>query len=152
MLEFSDRRVLVSCTDNYIHVELDTKYFYASRYESITLRNSSCKALVSNNKITLGSIPNGCGATTNEVNDYIIYKNEVILKVKRSVSGVILHDESIAIQCTYKASSNVMASIAPVTTFKGFEGTLQSLNTLFCQNKSPYKPVNESEGLCLLCP
>ena len=124
-----DKRAIVSCTDNYIGVELDTKYFNASKYGSITLRNNSCRAVVSSNKISLGSSPKGCGATMTETAHHIIFENDVILKAKLSGSELISreHDQSIAIRCVYKRSDFVGVSFDPVMEYKGYEGSAQQI-------------------------
>jgi len=111
-----DKRAFVSCTENYIHVELNKKYFNASKYASITLRNESCKAVVSNNRITLGSTPLGCGTTMINTGDEIIYKNQVILKAKVSESEMISRDrdQKITIRCAYNARGDVGGLIYPI--------------------------------------
>ena len=115
-INFADKRAFVSCTENYIHVELNKKYFNASKYASITLRNESCKAVVSNNRITLGSTPLGCGTTMINTGDEIIYKNQVILKAKVSESEMISRDrdQKITIRCAYNARGDVGGLIYPI--------------------------------------
>ena len=105
---------------------MDTRYFNASKYGSITLRNNSCKAVVSNNKIALGSIPKGCGATMTETAHHIIFENDVILKAKLSESKRISreHDQSISIRCVYKRSGFVRVSFDPIMEYKGYEGSV----------------------------
>ena len=129
MFDFLDKRTIVSCTDNYIRVELDRKYFSPSKYGSITLRNSSCRAVVSNNKIILGSNPKGCGATMTETAQHIVFENDVVLKAKLTGSEIASreHDQSISIRCMYKRSDFVGVSFDPVTEYKGYEGSAQQI-------------------------
>jgi len=133
-----DKRAIVSCTDNYIRVELDKKYFNASKYGSITLRNNICRAVVSNNKITLGSNPKGCGATMTETAHHIIFENDVILKAKLSGSEMISreHDQSISIRCVYKRSDFVGVSFDPVMEYKGYEEGIGSFTFKLSMYKS----------------
>ena len=122
---FLDRRVNVSCTDNYIRVQLDKKYFDSSKYGSISLRNSSCRAFIASNKITLGSSPNACGTTITETAHQILFENVIVLKAKLTGSEMISreHDQSISIRCVYKRSDIVGVSFDPVMDYKGYEGS-----------------------------
>ena len=134
-LNFAEKRAIVSCTENYIHVELNEKYFNASKYASITLRNETCKAVVSNNRITLGSISDGCGTTMINTGDEIIYKNQVILRAKVSGSKFISHDrdQKITIRCVYNARGEVGAVIYPIPTKEVIEGKSNAIiHVLFC--------------------
>ena len=119
-----DKRAIVSCSDNYIRVELDTKYFNASKYGSITLRDKTCTASFTKDYITLGSIPNGCGATMTETAHEIIFENEVIINAKVTGNDMITrdHDQSIDIRCVYKRSGFVGVSFDPIMKYSGFEG------------------------------
>ena len=102
----TDKITEVFCNDKHIRVKLDTNYFNSSKYENITFRDKTCKALVSNNSISLVSTLNGCGATMNATSDEIAYENEVVLRINASENGKMLrdHTHSIPVRCVYKRS------------------------------------------------
>ncbi|XP_065068293.1 uromodulin-like isoform X2 [Rhopilema esculentum] len=97
-----DQMAKVECSNNYMRVILDTKYFNASEFSRITLRDPYCSAYISSSYISLGSVPNGCGASREETQRHIIYRNEVIMTAKQE-EGMITrdHDQSIDVSCIY---------------------------------------------------
>eukprot|EP00795_Rhopilema_esculentum_P014860 gene14860-5984_t len=133
-----DKRATVSCTDNFIRVELDKKYFNASLYGSITLRDNTCTASYSNGKIILGSLPSSCGATMTETPNEIIYENKIIMKARMSGAEVISrnHDQSINIRCVYKRSGFVGVSFDPIMSYSGFEAGIGKFQFNFAMYQS----------------
>lgn len=109
-----------------MRIDLFPQFYDASRYSKISLRDKRCTAHVWSNAISLGSTPNACGGTREETSKYIIYKNEVILKVRQS-SGMITrdHDEVIEFSCKYERDGYTSAaSFLPVSSIKGNESKL----------------------------
>lgn len=97
-----DNSSLVSCSQNYMQINLDRRYYDSSLYTSITLRSPSCSATYSSSYITLGTILGGCGATRKDTVNHIVYENTVILRAK-AVAGMITRDmdQKIKFSCSY---------------------------------------------------
>ena len=98
----AENTVQVSCSDNYMRVDLSRQFYNASKYSSITLRDTSCSASISSSFITLGSVPGLCGAVRKETANHIIYQNQVIMKEKQD-SGIVSrdHDLEVDVSCKY---------------------------------------------------
>lgn len=82
-LTFSDKKLTVSCGSNYMRIDLDRRYYNASKYSSITLRDPTCKATFSNAYIILGSMPSLCGVVKEQTANQITYKNKVIMTMNQ---------------------------------------------------------------------
>ena len=92
----------VSCGSNYMRIDLDRRYYNASRYSSITLRDPTCAATTSRAYITLGSVPYLCGGQREQTANKIIYRNKVIMTANQNSDTITRdHDEEIAFKCVY---------------------------------------------------
>ena len=91
------------CNSTRMEIQLSRQEFNVSKYQNITLKSSSCRAVISASYITLGSKPNLCGSTKQETSTHIIYTNQVFLTVKQG-NNLISRDEDQAIMfsCSYK--------------------------------------------------
>lgn len=118
-----DSMTKVSCSSNYMRIDLDRKFYDASLYQLITLRDPSCWASYGRRFISLGSVPNYCGSTRQEVGNHIIYTNEVILTAKQNSDMITRdHDEVIQFSCKYEKKGYVSgASYLPVSRITGNE-------------------------------
>ena len=107
----------MSCSANYMRIDLDRRYYNSSRYKSIRLLSSRCGHTLSYDHISLGCIPGVCGSIKKESKTEIIYVNAVKLVTKFG-SGLISreNDETIYFQCSYKRDAilNNGASFDPV--------------------------------------
>ena len=103
-----------------MRIDLFREYYDTSRYKKITLRNPTCEAYYSSRFITLGSIPNSCGATRKETPKHIVYTNEVILTARQTSDMVTRdHDEIIQFSCKYERDGFTNgASYLPVSQIK----------------------------------
>ena len=102
----TDDRTDVSCSLNYMRIEIDRTFFNASKYSTINLLDSKCKARLSSSKIILDTLPHLCGAKRVETNDHIIYQNEVYMKAKPTGKLVTReHDVRISFSCHYKKTA-----------------------------------------------
>ena len=112
-----------------MRIDLNRQYYNASQYEKITLRDPICAAWYSPGYITLGSVPNYCGATRQETKEHIIYTNEVIMRAKQKSDMITRnHDEAIQFSCRYKTDSVVSgSSFLPVSRISGNECESHSL-------------------------
>ena len=116
----------VECSNNYMRVILDTNYFNASEFSRITLRDPYCSAYISSSYISLGSVPNGCGASREETKRHIIYRNEVVMTAKQE-EGMITrdHDQSIDVSCIYDRDGfGTSVSYDPIRKVSGNESKI----------------------------
>jgi len=126
----------VTCSANYMRIDLDRRYYNSSTYKSITLLNPRCKHTLSYDYITLGCIPGACQSEKKETATEIVYINAVRL-VKHFGSGQISrdNDETIRFQCSYKKDALLAngASFDPVgdisISLKGFGNFSFHFNT-----------------------
>ena len=104
----SDNSSTVSCSTNYMRIDLDRSYYDASLYSSITLRNTSCSATTTPLYITLGSVPGVCGSVRKETSTHIVFENEVVFTAKAS-NGIISRDldQKVTFQCLYNKNGQV---------------------------------------------
>ena len=118
----------VSCSSNYMRIDLDRKYYDTSLYQSITLRDKTCTASYGSSFISLGSVPNYCGSTRHETKNHIIYTNEVILTAKQTSDMITRdHDEVIQFSCKFEKKGYVSgASYLPVSKITGNECKLNA--------------------------
>ena len=119
-----DKSAYVSCSENYMRIELDRNFFNVSAYSSITFRDSRCRATWSSSFISLGTIPSQCGSTREETYDNIIYRNTVIMRAK-TTQGLITRESDIKIRltCSYKRTGNVSSvSFKPISKVNVTEG------------------------------
>ena len=107
----------VTCSANYMRIDLDRRYYNSSKYKSITLMSPTCKHTLSYDYITLGCIPGRCESEKKETTTEIIYVNAVKL-TRNFGSGQISreNDETIRFRCSYKKDAvlNNKASFDPV--------------------------------------
>ena len=107
----------VTCSANYMRIDLDRRYYNSSKYKSITLMSPSCKHTLSYDYITLGCIPGQCESEKKETATEIVYVNAVKL-TRNFGSGKISreNDETIRFRCSYKRDTviNNRASFDPV--------------------------------------
>ena len=126
----TDNSATVSCSNNYMRIELDRKFYNASLYSSITLRMESCKASIYSSSIVLGSVPGACGSVRSETSSHIVYENEVIFTGK-PINGLITRnvDQRVKFSCMYDKNAYVQTvSYQPVSNVTGVEGMV-SCNT-----------------------
>ncbi|XP_065065139.1 ZP domain-containing protein-like [Rhopilema esculentum] len=101
-----DDRTDVSCSLNYMRIEIDRKFLNASKYSTINLLDSKCKARLSSSKIILDTLPHLCGSKRIETKDHIIYQNEVYMKAKPTGKLVTReHDVRVSFSCHYKKTA-----------------------------------------------
>ncbi len=103
-----DKSATVSCSENYMRIDLERNVFNISAYSAITLKDSNCKATSSRSYISLGTIPSRCGSKREETYDHIIYKNEVNM-IAKPTKGLITRENNmrISFMCSYKKTGNV---------------------------------------------
>ena len=106
----ADNTTHASCGINHLRIDLDRRYYNASIYSAITLRDPACTASISPANITLGSAPHLCNWTIEETSSKITYRNTVIMKV-HGVRGMVIRnqDRRIDVSCEYDRSSYVSA-------------------------------------------
>ena len=106
-----------------MRIDLDRQYYNVSRYSSITLRDTTCKATYSSAYITLGSIPSMCGVEKEETANKMIYKNKVIMSINQQSDIVSRdHGEEINFKCTYDRDGVVSGvSFEPIRRVVGEE-------------------------------
>jgi len=93
----------VTCSANYMRIDLDRRYYNSSSYKSITLMNPLCKHTLSYDYISLGCIPGACGSEMKETATEIVYNNTVTLKKYFGKKQVLRDpDETVRFQCSYK--------------------------------------------------
>ena len=119
-----DVRTEISCSTNYMRIDIDRKYFDPKKYTNINLLDPSCISTVSKTHITLDTLPQSCGAIKTETNDYIIYQNEVYMKARPTQELVTReHDVRIKFKCSYKKSDITgSTSFRPLTSIDVQEG------------------------------
>lgn len=124
-LTFSDKKLTVSCGSNYMRIDLDRRYYNASKYSSITLRDPTCKATFSNAYIILGSMPSLCGVVKEQTANQITYKNKVIMTMNQKSDLVSRDDdEEINFKCTYNRDGVASGvSFEPIRRVIGEEST-----------------------------
>ena len=110
LVSLTDNTTHVSCGINYLRIDLDRRFYNASIYSAITLRDPACTASLSSANITLGSTPNLCNWTMEETSSKITYKNTVIMTVYGVLGMVIRNqDRRIDVSCEYDRSSYIGA-------------------------------------------
>ena len=115
----------VSCSANYMRIELDRRYYNSSKYKSIGMLNPKCGPTLSYDYITLGCIPGACGSIKDETSTKIIYTNAVKLVAKfenRLVSRI--YDEEVYFKCSYNRDARLryMSSFDPTSAISDFTG------------------------------
>ena len=93
--------IVVYCSPNYMQIDLDVLRYNKTTYSSITLRTSTCVAIYSSTKISIGTKLSACGTTSRTVGDMIIYENQV--KMTGHHYGIISRqlDKFIRITCMF---------------------------------------------------
>ena len=123
-----DNSTIVSCSKNYMRIDLNRIYYNTSLYSSITLRHSQCPATYTNEYISVGSQLGSCGSTRRDTASEVIYENEVVFKAKAS-NGMISRefDQKITFACVYNRhgqSSSPFVSVGyrPISSVNATEG------------------------------
>lgn len=100
-----DIRFEVSCSVNYMRIDVDRNYFDPAKYAQINLLDPSCKASITESHISLDTTPQLCGSRRVEADDYIIYENEVNMKAIPTDALITReHDVRIRFKCSYNRS------------------------------------------------
>ena len=126
---FTDKSASVSCSNNYMRIELYRQYYNTSLYSSITLRDPSCRATIYYNSIVLGSVPGACGSVKRDTSSHIIYENEVIFTGK-AINGLITRnlDQRIKLSCIFNRNAHVQTvSFQPISNVTGEESMLYAV-------------------------
>ena len=124
----SDQASDVTCSVNYMRIEMPRSVFNSSKYSDISLLDKSCKASFSDSKIILDSAPHLCGSNRIETKDHIIYQNEVYMTAIPTGKLVTReHDVRIAFSCHYdKLGYLSLESFKPQTIIDIKEGICYS--------------------------
>ena len=122
----TDKSASVSCSNNYMRIEFDRKYYNTSEYSSITLRDSSCRASIYYSTIVLGNVPGACGSVKRDTYSHIVFENEVIFTGK-VIGGLVTRnlDQRIKFSCIFSKNAHVQTvSYQPISNVTGEEGML----------------------------
>ena len=125
---FTDKSATVTCSNNYMRVELYRQYYNTSLYSSITLRDPSCRASIYYSSIILGSVPGACGSVRRDTSSHIVYENEVIFTGK-AINGLITRnlDQRIKVSCMFSRNAHVQTvSYQPISNVTGEESMLNA--------------------------
>ena len=116
----------VTCTVNYMRIEIPRNVFNSSKFSDISLLDKSCKASFSDSKIILDTAPHLCGSNRKETQDRIIYQNEVYMTAVPTGKLVTReHDVRITFSCHYDRSGYLsLQSFKPQTIIEIKEGIL----------------------------
>ena len=123
-LIIQDARSEVSCSVNYMRIDIDRKYLDPAKYSLISLLDASCKATTSKTQITLETTPQLCGSSRIETKDHIVYENEAYMKARPT--GALItreHDVRIRFKCSYNRSDAMSVNaFLPLTSIDVQEG------------------------------
>ena len=120
----TDKNATVSCSNNYMRIEFDRKYYNTSEYSSITLRDPTCRASIYQSTIVLGNVPGACGSVKRETYSHITFENEVIFTGK-AIDGLVTKnlDQRIKFSCMFSRNAHVQTlSYRPMSNVTGEEG------------------------------
>ena len=130
-----------------MRIDLNTDFFDASLYSSITLRDPSCTATVSSKLISLASIPSQCRSSRKETNNRIIYENEVIMQAKQTAGMVTREiDRRVRFTCSYNKNGVVSSvSFKPISNVNVTEGRLHHFICMFgpCRRRCIQPPLHK---------
>eukprot|EP00112_Aurelia_sp_Birch-Aquarium-sp1_P026665 Seg961.1 transcript_id=Seg961.1/GoldUCD/mRNA.D3Y31 product="Pancreatic secretory granule membrane major glycoprotein GP2" protein_id=Seg961.1/GoldUCD/D3Y31 len=102
-----DKTSEVLCSQSNMQIIMGRAFYDISLYSSITLRDHTCQASISSNKITLGGTPGICGAIRRSTASHFIYENEVIFKA-RDYNGVVKdNDLHVKFSCQYNKNTTL---------------------------------------------